>query len=227
MADSTETTKKAPPKSDDAGHAPGAGAKDITPAQAAAAQFELRRPSKDRVAEGIWGNIGDGDVGGVVVNGNINEDYRFLVATDYPADGRALHQARQELADRGFEPISGPLYTGPTRREFVAGRAAVELWSRPKALADDEWRASLAKSCLSSTWAQMYWRRSCMEGAPQVRWLPEALEYATLVVHGLAKDTKNLRPTREHIIALARRAPVHPAGTSKSDPLRDAFAQLR
>lgn len=201
---------------------------DLAPSQLAAAAFDLR-PASVAPEEAIWGAAGSDQVSGVVVNAEPGYDYRFLVATDYAPDGRALHQERQAFVDRGFVAVSGPCYSGPQRREFVSGRSAVEIWRRPQRIHDEEWRALLAKSCLDERWASQYWRRCCAEGAPQKRYLPEPLEYAMLVVHGLAKDTQRLNPTREHIIALARRATVHPLGFgpgSKPDPLRDAFAQL-
>lgn len=215
------------PKAD--AKAPKAKATEMTPAQLAAAAYELRPAASGKVEDGIWGSIGKEGGDGIVVNAEPGWDYRWLVATDYGPDGRALHAARQGLVDRGFEVISGPLYNGPPRREFVSGRSAVELWRRPQRLADEEWRALLAKSCLDERYASQYHRRCCAEGAPQTRYLPEALEYAMLVIHGLAKDTQRLNPTREHVIALARRAPVHPLGFgpgAKSDPLHEAFASI-
>lgn len=226
MAEPTGPDPKPDPKAEPKAKAK---ASDLSPSQLAAAAYELRPPASGSVEDGIWGAVASDQGTGVVVGAEPGWDHRWLTPTDFGPDGRALHQARQGLVDRGFAAISGPCYSGPVRKEFVAGRPGVELWRRPSKIADEEWRALLAKSCLDERWASQYWRRCCSEGAPQTRYLPEALEYAMLVIHGLAKDVNRLNPTREHVIALARRAPVHPLGVgpgSKSDPLREAFAQL-
>ncbi len=213
--------------------APQADPKTLSPAQIAAQQHELRAPVVEP-AQQIWGDIGtDGAAlgGSLVVNGDPNSDYRFLEPDTYPADGRALTVARQRLMDRGYQAITGPLYKGEVvRREYVPGRS-VEIWARPIDLAEEEWRADFCKRLLDERWVQIYWRRCCAEGAPERRWLPdlgpvgEALEYAVLVVHGLAKDTKRLSPTREHIVSFARRVPVHPLRTkAQTDPVRAAWA---
>lgn len=205
--------------------------KTLAPAQIAA-QHELRVPVVEP-AQQIWGEIGAdgaGPGGSLVVNADPNTDYRFLEPDTYPADGRALTAARQRYMDRGYQPITGPLYKGEPRREYVPGRS-VELWARPIELAEEEWRADFCRRLLDERWVQIYWRRCCAEGAPERRWLPdlgavgEALEYAVLVVHGLQKDTKRLAPTRDNIVAFARRVPVHPRRTTaQTDPVRAAWA---
>jgi hypothetical protein len=206
---------------------------ELTPAQMAAAAYELQRP-RVPANESIWSSV-EGEGGRTNIrNANPDLDYRTLDTSLYPADGRQLYAERQKLTDRGYEPISGPLYKGAPRREFI-GVATVELWARPIELANEEFRVRIARSCLSEQYANYYWRRCCAEDAPEKRWLPEPLEYAMLVHHGLQPDTKALmtRPgvgrdlARERTIItnLARKVDVHPRG-SAPDPVREAFASM-
>lgn len=205
----------------------------LTPAQLAAANFELQAP-RAAPKDSLWASV-EGDGGRASIrNAKAELDYRLLDTAQFPADGRQLYSERQKLVDKGYEPISGPLYKGPVRTEFV-GVATAELWARPIELENEAFRVRIARSCLSERFAQYYHRRCCAEDAPEKRWLPEAIEYAMLVHHGLLQDTKHLmsRPgePRDHarerlvITNLARKVDVHPRGAAP-DPVREAFANM-
>lgn len=206
---------------------------DLTPAQLAAAQYELRRSSTP-TNELIWSGVDAEGVRSAIRNADPSLDYRILDGAQYPPDGRKLFNERQALMDRGFEPISGPLYKGAPRREFVPIGTA-EMWARPIDVADEEFRVRIARSCLSLRYAEYYYRRCVAEEAPEKRFLPEALEYAMLVHHDLLDDTKRLmtRPGQNRdlerergiIIALARQVKVRPRGATP-DPIREAFANF-
>ncbi len=206
---------------------------ELTPAQLGAAAYEVTKP-RVKPEDAIWARLDGEAASGQVVNADPALDYRFLDAASYAADGRRLYEDRQALVNRGFEPISGPLYKGPQRREFVPGVSTAELWCRPRRLADDEFRVLLARNCLSPSWAKIYYRRCVAEGAPERRYLPEGLEYAMLVHHDLLADSKRvlIKPgvPRDHarerlvITNLARTAPVHPYSATQADPVRDAIA---
>lgn len=220
-----------PPKNDDKATD---GKAEAAPAALAAGAYELQKP-RAAPKDAIWAKV-DGDGSATQIrNADPTLDYRILDTAQYPPDGRALYAARQRLTDRGFDPISGLLYKGSPRREFV-GVPTAEIWARSIDLDDEEFLARLAKSCLSAQYANYYWRRCVAEGAPEKRWLPEPLEYAMLVHHGLQHDTKRLmtRPgavpdverERTIIINLVRKVKVHPRG-SQPDPVREAFAEFK
>ena len=204
----------------------------LTPAQLSAASFELQKP-KTALADMLWAKVEGDGLRSKIRNAARELDYRILDTALFPGDGRALYSERQKLMNRGFEPISGPLYKGDARPEFV-DIATAELWARPRDLDDEEFRVRVARQCLSEWFANYYFRRCCAEDAPEKGWLPEALEYAMLVHHGLLDDTKHLmrRPGAERDLArerliitnLARKVKVHPRGTAP-DPVREAFAE--
>lgn len=222
------TAKTAPPVDETAAPtAPETAADNLTEAQRAAAQYELRAgpPGSSR-----WDVLDEGASSDLVSGTEHGWDYRFLIGSAYPADGRALYEDRQRLAERKFVPVSGPLYKGPARREHVPSQPTAEVWRRPQAEADDDWRLELARSCLNRQFARAYFRR-CVTHQVATRWLSEPLEYAMLVFHGLAKDTKGVFPIprslaheRKVIINLARRTVVHP-NADKPDTFKAAFAE--
>lgn len=204
---------------------------DLTPAQLSAAQYELRKSSTP-TNELIWSGVDGEGSRSAIRNANPDLDYRVIDTASFPPDGRKLYNERQALTDRGFEPISGPLYKGTPRREFVPVGTA-EVWARPIELADEEFRVRMARSCLSLRYAEYYYRRCVADEAPEKRFLPEALEYAMLVHHDLLDDSKRLmtRPGQNRdlerergiIINLARQVKVRPRG-SAPDPVREAFS---
>lgn len=206
-------------------------ASTLSAAQVAAGAYELQ-PARQKPEDSFWGEL-EAQGGALIAHAQPDLDYRFLLASEYPADGRQLYEHRQALVNRGFEAISGPLYKGPARPEHVPGQSTAEVWARPRRFADEEFRVRLARSCLNETFAKIYHRRCVAEGAPQKRYLPEALEYAMLVHHDLLTDTRGIvrQPGRTRDIAaerrlitsLARVAPVHPHA-DRRDPVREAIA---
>lgn len=185
----------------------------MSPAQLAARRFTLERPDVDP-RERAWSQATGVTTRQGVVNAEDGFDYRYLVTSQYPADGRELHAERQKLVSRGFEPITGPLAADPeAAREYVLDEPSAEVWRRVQDIADDEWRAELARRCLDKAFAEHYRRRCVMPGAPEDKWLPSPLADAMLVHHGL-EDRANLRgqagKLADRIKAMCRKFRVHP-----------------
>jgi hypothetical protein len=185
----------------------------LSPAQLAAKRFSLEKPTIDP-RDRAWANSTQVDVTQGVANAVPGYDYRYLVTSQYPADGRELHDERQRLVTRGFEPITGPLADDPTAaREYVRDEPTAEIWRRPQEIADDEWRAQLARNVLSLSWAEHYHRRCILGTKPENRWLGVPLEEAMMAHHGLStrpQDRGQRGQLADRIRSLCRKFRVHP-----------------
>lgn len=189
----------------------------LSPAQLAAKRFALERPTVDP-RERAWSQATEDRGKNGIVNADPGYDYRYLVTSQYPADGRELHADRQRLLSRGYEPVTGPLAeSAETAREYVRDEPSAEVWRRPQDIADDEWRANLARRLLDRTWVEHYRRRCVMPNHPEVSWLPRDLVDVILVHHGL-ESRPHLRgqagQLAERIKSMCRKFRVHPGAPS-------------
>lgn len=185
----------------------------LSPAQLAAKRFVLEKPTVDP-RERAWSAATQDVASQGVSNAVAGYDYRYLVTSQYPADGRELHDERQKLVTRGFEPITGPIADDPTAaREYVRDEPTAEIWRRPQEIADDEWRAQLARNVLTLSWAEHYHRRCILGTKPENRWLGVPLEEAMMAHHGLSTLPQH-RGQRgqlaDRIRSLCRKFRVHP-----------------
>lgn len=185
----------------------------LSPAQLAAKRFALEKPTIDP-RERAWSASTEDETLQGIANAVAGYDYRYIVTSQYPADGRELHEERQRLVTRGFEAITGPLAEDPAAaREYVRDEPTAEIWRRVQEIADDEWRAQLARNCLSRPWAEHYNRRCILGDKPENRWLGKPLEEAMLAHHGLSKNPHDqaLRDRNaDRIRSLCRKFRVHP-----------------
>lgn len=166
------------------------------------------QPAPDNLLDKAWEEL-DGDSGPAdIIGAEPGWRYTTIRPADYPVDGREVHAIRQRLTTRGYEPVSGPLYKGPPRPEYVAGRPDLELWRMPQALADNEWRIEMARTVLDPRAASRYWRHSIKGG--RRGGLPKNIEDGMLAFHGLITLPGRNPPTREQLVAMVRRMRVHP-----------------
>jgi hypothetical protein len=168
----------------------------------------IEPPAAD-LEERAWDELDD-DAGAVdIVGAEAGWRYTTIRPADYPIDGREIHAIRQRMTTRGYEPCNGPLYKGKPRKEYVPGRPDLEIWRMPQARADNEWRIEMARQVLDKRAAERYWRHNIKGG--RKGGLPPRLEEGMLAYHGLITlPGKRPPPTREQLIAMVRRMPVHP-----------------
>lgn len=161
------------------------------------------------VDELAWQALESEDSGSLVTNAERGYVYTWLRPADHPPDGRQIEHERQKLLMRGWEPCSGPLRQGQPGREFVANRPELEIWRVTQARYDNEWRVDMARSVLDRRYADRYYRW-CERGNKKGG-LPPRLAEAMYAFHGLMKiPGKPAPPTRDQLIAMVRRMPVHP-----------------
>lgn len=152
-----------------------------------------------------------GKSAGELVGTDPGRDYRYTPARDYPPDGVALEDWRNRLAARGFVAENGPRAKGPTA-VFHPSEPTAEIWSRPQALADDEWRARhLATNVLRRSFFVHF--KNHPTQAPR---MSERLRRAMFAYHGQSDRRGDGRPTKEEILALCREEPVHPGEPQES-----------
>lgn len=154
-----------------------------------------------------WSKLGAS--GSELVNAEAGWDYRYTPTKDYPPDGRALDEWRNRLAARGFEPRNGPRAT-ESGNEFHLSEPTAEIWRRPVALQEEEWRVKLADLVMRPGYAEHY---KAYPGA--VPALPIELRDAMFAFHN-KKLPPAKRPTVADIRALCREVPVHPGVSPKA-----------
>lgn len=185
----------------------------LSPAQLAARRFVLEEPTISP-SDRAWSlATTEESVQGVIL-AQPGHDYRYLITSQYPADGRELHNARQKLMSRGFVAVTGPIAADPyAAREYVRDEPTAEIWRRPIDIANDEWRAGLARNILSVSFAEHYQRRCILGTKPENRWLGVALEEAMFAHHGLSQrpqDKGQAGQLADRIKSLCRKFRVHP-----------------
>ena len=84
--------------------------------------------------------------------------YTYIVTRDYPADGRQVAAIRKHLAERGYEPRTGP-GASVASDEFVAGEPDAEIYRAPSPIADDEWKDEFLLSLKNPAWFENQRRR--------------------------------------------------------------------
>ena len=170
----------------------------------------IPEPPPADLEERAWDELDGDSVGGIdIVSAEPGWRYTTLRPADFPIDGREIHTIRQRMTTRGYEPCNGPLYKGKPRKEYVPGRPDLEIWRMPQARADNEWRIEMARQVLDKRAAERYWRHNVKGG--RKGGLPPKLEEGMLAYHGLLTlPGKRPPPTREQLIAMVRRMPVHP-----------------
>lgn len=189
----------------------------VAPPQAMALPIQ---PAPQNIEELAWGSLGDEDTGSLVVGAERGWVYGWIRPADYPNDGRELRDVRQRLVTRGWEPVTGPLYKGPPRVEYVPGRPDLEVWRMAQARWDNEWRVDMARQVLDSRSAERYWRHHVKENAAARGrgGLPKNVEDAMLAYHKLVVfPGRPNPPTREQLITMVRRMPVHPGKEQTTD----------
>lgn len=155
-----------------------------------------------------WGLLDREEAGVLVVGEEPGYRYTWIRPADYPPDGREVQAIRSRMQSRGWEAVSGPLYTGPARHEYVPGRPDLEIWRMPQARWDNEWRVDMARQVLDRRSAERYWRH---KKGGQVGGLPKHIEDAMFAFHGLVHyPGRPNPPSRDQLIAMVRRMPVHP-----------------
>lgn len=169
----------------------------------------IEPPAAD-LEERAWDELDDDSAGGIdIVGAEPGWRYTTIRPADFPVDGREIHTIRQRMTTRGYEPCNGALYKGKPRREYVPGRPDLEIWRMPQARADNEWRIDMARQVLDKRAAERYWRHNVKGG--RKGGLPAKLEEGMLAFHGLLTlPGQRKPPTREQLIAMVRRMPVHP-----------------
>ncbi len=168
------------------------------------------------VEERAWEDLDNDSSGSDVVNAEKGYRYQWLRPADYPPNGVQVQHDRQKLINRGWEPCSGPAYNGTPRPEYVANRPELEIWRIPQKRFDNEWLVDMAKSVLDRRYAARYFAH-CEKGG-QNGGLPKNLAEAMYAYHGIMKiPGRPTPPTREQIITMVRRMPVHPGAETRSE----------
>lgn len=171
-------------------------------------------PMPANVEDLAWEGLESEDSGSPVVNGEKGFVYSWLRPADYPPLSVQIQHERQKLVTRGWEPCSGPLCKVP-RTEYVPNRPELEIWRIPQARYDNEWRVDMARSVLDRRYADRHYR--WVEKGNK-KGLPVNIAQAMYAFHGLmAIPGKPLPPTRDQMIAMVRRMPVHPGVERVSD----------
>lgn len=172
-------------------------------------------PTPANVDDLVWDSLAGEDSGDLVVNAEKGYVYTWLRPADYPPDGRQIQHERQKYVTRGWEPRNGPLCKNPGP-EYVTNRPELEIWRVSQARYDNEWRADMARSVLDRRYADRYYRWT--EKGNKKPGLPAGIVSAMYAFHGLMViPGKPVPPTREQLIAMVRRMPVHPGVESVSD----------
>lgn len=178
---------------------------DETPAPAAPATKPAYSPF-DRIEKGL--------VPGDIANADPDYQYIYTPARDYVAQPAALEDWRLKMEARQFVPRNGPKYRGPPCSEYHVSEPSAEIWRRPKALRDDEWRASLAALVLDNRHFANYHQRH----PGQMPWLSQTLRDLMYERHGLkgdGKGPKNTPELRAKIINQCRKMKVHPGAIAE------------
>lgn len=168
----------------------------------------IQPPPEDLEAR-AWDALEGDSASTDIVGAEPGWQYTTVRPGDFPVDGREIQSLRQRMTTRGYEPCNGPLYKGAPRKEYVPGRPDLEIWRMSQARADNEWRVDMARQVLEKRAAERYWRHNIKGG--KKGGLPPRLETGMLAFHGLIKlPGDQAPPTREQLIAMVRRMPVHP-----------------
>ena len=171
-------------------------------------------PTPENVDDLAWQSFETEDSGSLVANAERGHVYGWLRPADYPPDGRQVQHERQKLITRGWEPRNGPLCKAPGP-EYVPNRPELEIWRVSQSRFDNEWRVDMARSVLDRRYADRHYRW-CEKGSK--KGLPQNIATAMYAFHGLmAIPGKPTPPTREQMIAMVRRMPVHPGVEAVSD----------
>lgn len=144
-----------------------------------------------------------------LVNADPDRDYRYIVLADYfSADGVRLNDERNRLASRGFSPCNGPRAKKGSN-VYHPMHPGAEIWERPIAIAEDEWRA-------------LRLARNILNPAVFVHYVAHPSEFCSKPLFAAAKAwhdkglTAEQKPTRDEILALCRAEPVHPGAGAKA-----------
>jgi len=183
------------------------------PTAGAPAQALPILPPPENIDDLAWSSLGNEDTGSFVSNAERGYVYSWIRPADYAVDGRELRDVRQRLVTRGWEARTGPLAQSATNPELIPGRPDLEIWRMSQARWDNEWRVDMARHVLDQRSAERYWRHHVKQEAPGRGrgGLPKNVEDAMLAYHGLVVfPGKPTPPTREQLIAMVRRMPVHP-----------------
>lgn len=144
-----------------------------------------------------------------LVNVEPGFDYRYQPMRDFPADGIAADDWRNKLAARGFEPCNGPRLQGPRHVVYHPSQPTAEIWRRPIAGAEEEWRVRLAELVTKPAFCVHF--KNHPSASPV---LPEALRIAMLAFHDKALPREQ-KPTVAELRELVREVPVHPGEAKK------------
>lgn len=170
-------------------------------------------PAPADVEAHAWEGFEGEDSGDLVTNAEKGWVYSWLRPADYPPLSVQIQHERQKLINRGWVPCSGPLYVGAPRPEFVPNRPELEIWRCSQGCYDNEWRIDMARSVLDRRFADRHYR--WVEKGTKRPGLPANIVAAMYAYHGLMQiPGKPIPPTREQLIALVRRMPVHPGAES-------------
>lgn len=145
---------------------------------------------------------------GMVVGAEPGYQYTYISAGECRTP-QEFQARRQRLVDGGWEPRSGPLYSGPMTSEHVPDQPSAEIWRRTHEVEGYEWLRDLCESMKMELWATLYLRGS--------HWLPAPVHEALLAYHGLVPLPAGIpRPSLEQVFDLAwQHVKPHPGATKQ------------
>jgi hypothetical protein len=131
---------------------------------------------------------------GVVVGAEPGYQYTYVTGSECRTP-QEFQARRQRLVDGGWEPRSGPLYTGPMTSEYVPDQPDAEIWRRTHEVEGFEWLRDLCECMKMELWTSLYLRGS--------HWLPQPVHEALLAYHGLVPLPSGVpKPTLEQVFDL-------------------------